>query len=334
MANLLHELSNQIKRGLKPQNTIPVASLFKYYHSWQGMLEKLEYNTPLGFWGDQITNDISQDLQLGNSGKNFYVDWGNITSPLPEFLLNNSTYPIGNASITDELVFAEADKGETVNTLITDDEMNGLPYDKPGSGANQHRKSMNQGVAKRGLWRIAAPNDTSNQCFVYTTTGPVIDASGTRKSLSSVDLLQIKNEAKKRGFDSNLVIVLTLQHIMDLVLTDTLFKDMYVKNNGSGKPINYLGIDIVEAMDNPYYNLSTKEKLAYGSTPVSGTHEEASIGFKSDRIVKAFSEVYFYNASAANNPQMRQTEFGTRRYFLYCPLGEQNNCQVSVLNGY
>lgn len=334
MAKLLTELSTKIKRGLKPQNTIPVASLFKYYHSWQGMLEKLEYQAPLGFWGDQITNDISQDLQMGNNGKNFYADWGNITSPMPAFLLNNSTYPIGSAGINDELLIVEADKGETENTTITDDEMNGLPYDKPGTGAAQHRKSMNEGIAKRGLWRIAAPENTTNECFVYTTTGAVIDPTGTRKSFSQTDLLQIKNEAKRRGFDKNLVLVLTLQHIMDLVLTDTLFKDMYVKANGSGQPLNYLGVTIMEAMDNPYYNLSNKKILAYGSAPVSGTHEEASIGFKADRMVKAFSEMYFYNASAANDPQMRQTEFGTRRYFLFSPVGGVNNCQVSVLNGY
>lgn len=327
-------LNPLIKRGLKPERTIPAASLFRYEHSWQGMLEKLEYDAPLGFWGDQITNDISQDMQLGNKGRDFYVDWGNVTSELPEFLLDNTTYPIGSAPITDELLTGLANKGETVNTVITDDEMNGLPYDKPNTGAAQHRKSMMEGIAKVGLWRLAAPGDTTNQCFVYKTTGQVLDASGTRKSFSDIDLFNIKEEAKRRGFDKNLVIVLTLQHIKDLCLNDIMFKEMYIKSNGSGVPLNYFGIKVMEAIDNPYYNLNNLDKLAYGAAPVSGTHEEASIGFKADRMVKAFSEVYFYNASAANDPQMRQTEFGTRRYFLYCPMGEVNNCQVSVINGY
>jgi hypothetical protein len=317
-----------------PAGAVPTNSLTRYSHLFLDLLEKMKYQRQLGFWGDQITMDLSSKLKLSDNGGTFYIDWGNITGGEPNFLDNNTIYPIASQQITDELKTAEADKGETDNTDITDDEMEGIPYDKEGSGLALHREKMNEGIAAKGLWRISATGDTTNECFVYKTTGNVLDASGTRRSLSPNDILNIIQEAKRRGFNQNLVLVLTTQHIFDLVRNDIAFKDLYLQNTQNGVPIKYYGLTILEDNTGVYYNLTTLQKLAYAASPVSGTHEEGSVGFRKDKIVKAFSDVYTYMADSKTNPEYRKRKFGTRRYHLHVPKGEVYNCQVSIVNGY
>jgi hypothetical protein len=133
----------------------------------------------------------------------------------PEVLINNSTYPIAVARRTDTSTAISLFKYDTTNTKITDDELYGLPYDKPGSVQMQHRETLEEQTQAHALHSMAPVANTASTP-ILVTTGP--DDGTGRKRLISKDLINYKKDLSAPGLKiptKGRVLVLCPDHIAD-----------------------------------------------------------------------------------------------------------------------
>ena len=237
----------------------------------------------------------------------------------PAVLINNTTYPIAANLRTDADVAVSLDKYDTENTIITDDELHGLPYDKKGSVLEQHQLTMEEKTSEKAAHSLAPQADTAGTP-ILRTTGALVNG---RRSLAMADIILLKKK-----FDDLKVprvgrrLVLCNQHIQDLLSISQVFENQYNKI-GEGQIIPKLyGFEIHEFAFTVQYvddGVAAVTKKAWGAAAVAANDCDASFAFYVNRAMKAKGTLTFYNKEAKTDPQYRQSMFGARLYFLTLP---------------
>ena len=236
----------------------------------------------------------------------------------PAVLINNTTYPISSAQRTDADVVISLDKFDTENTLITDDELQAIPYDKPGSVIEQHRAVLEEKTAEKSAHSLCPQADSSDTPLVFTT-GSSNGATNARKRLQVADIVKAK-----RYLDDLKVpligreLVLCNSHVEDLLISSQAFKDQWYKAE-SGTIFNMFGFIISQFVANPLFSNTTGEKKAFGAALNAADDLDVSFFYYNKRAVQARGTASMYKAEAKNDPKYRRTEVGFRLYHLCLP---------------
>lgn len=234
----------------------------------------------------------------------------------PEVLINTTTYPIGISTIEDADKPIGLDKYQTNRTVVTDDTLHAISYDKMASDIDLHKEAVEEKKYAKAIHAIA-PSEHVAGAPVIATTGEVYEG---RKRLTIVDILKLK-----KAFDdlkvplSQRVLVLCSDHANDLLSLDQKFADQYA-NHETGKIGRKFGFDIYEFVDNPLYNATTGKKIAFGA--VAGADDTvASVAFVDSKCMRADGSLKMYYKKAENNPDTQQSEVNFRKYSICLPMG-------------
>lgn len=230
----------------------------------------------------------------------------------PEVLINNTSYPIKSARREDGQTIIALDKFDTENTIITDDELYGIPYDKEGSVVRQHREVLEVKTGNKGLHNIAPTSHTANTPIVNTTGA---DNGNSRKRLKNIDIINLKTYYDAIcPNDGNRILVLCTDHVNDLLFDESQnsFRDQYNKRETGLIAANYYGFRIYENYYNPTFD-GSNVKRAFEAT-AAGTDRNASIAFYAPRAAKAMGSVKYYKSLAQDDPENRSTKLGARMY--------------------
>lgn len=242
----------------------------------------------------------------------------------PEVLINNNTYPIAISQRTDTSTAISLFKYDTTNTKITDDELYGLPYDKPGSVQQQHRETLEEETQAHALHSLA-PLGNTIKTPILETTG---QADGTRKRLTSKDLINYKKTLDKLKIPKKgRVLVLSADHVADLLLEDKALEMQYHNHKEGAISKNYYGFELYEDIYSPEYDGSL-DKIPFGSN-TSG--RAASVLFLAQRTAKARGSVKRYMSKAEDDPENRETLVGFRLYFIAIPTSLKG--QGAIVSG-
>ncbi|NJM14019.1 MAG: hypothetical protein HC896_00300 [Bacteroidales bacterium] len=237
----------------------------------------------------------------------------------PTVLINNNTYPINSAQREDDTIVISLDKLETENTIITDDELYALPYDKKGSVLNQHREVLEEFAATRSLHSLCpAAINVSNQP-VLRSTGNSNSETVARRRLTVNDVIRMK-----RALDLLKIpmmgreMVLNPWHVEDLLMSSEAFKEQWYKKE-TGKILNMFGFEISEMAYYPVFSQASGNKAAFNAVANPADDLAASVVMYRQRAVQARGSVTMYYARAEDDPKYRQSEVGFRLYHVCIP---------------
>ena len=233
----------------------------------------------------------------------------------PEVLVNNTTYPLEVTELEDGDIAVKLDKFQSKPTRVTDDELHALGYDKMSSVVERHKDAFSETKFKRAIHSIA-PAEHTTKTPVILTSGEVVDG---RKRLTRSDII-----ALKKAFDKALIpkegriLVLCADHVADLLEQDQKFSTQYY-NYESGAISRLYGFEVYEYDQCPYFNTTTKKKLACGARPGDGD-AQSSVAFTTKRVMRADGSTKTYLQEAAANPTTQENLFSMRTYTLCLPL--------------
>ena len=254
--------------------------------------ESLGWYDRIKSYDQYVDNDVIHFTELGGD---------------PDVLVNNTTYPLNIQELKDADKPISLDYFDTTATPVTDDELHAC---------------MQKAI------HAIAPAENKTTSPVLVTTGV---ADGTRKKFTTTDLL-----ALKRKFDDmkipkkDRVLVMCSDHVNDLLETDQKFKEHYNINQTEGKICRLYGFDIYEYDGTPYYNATTKKKLAWGAA-TADTDMQASVAFYVGRMMKANGSVQFYHSEASKDPLYHRNLVNFRKWGICLPLSDKN-CTAAVIS--
>jgi len=251
----------------------------------------------------------SFDSRVANNNTIHFVDIGGD----PDVLINNTTYPIEIVAVTDDDKAIGLDKYQTVATTITDDEARCLSYDKMASVIERHRLIVDEKKIAKALHALA-PADHAAKHPVLKTTGATVDG---RKRLTVQDIIDLKAAFDKQKIpQQGRILVLNPDHVADLLIADTAFANRY-NNTNTGAISNMYGFETYEYVDCPLYTVSTKAKVAWGTTATNAM-QQASVAFYAPRMMKATGETKAYIGEP--EPTYQRWLYNLRHYFICLPL--------------
>jgi hypothetical protein len=236
----------------------------------------------------------------------------------PNVLINNTTYPIASAQRADDDIVISLDKFDTENTIISDDELYGLPYDKKGSVLNQHREVLEEKTAEKSLHALCPAEDTADTPVILTT-GTSNGEPNARKRLTVSDIAKLK-----RALDLLKVpqigreLVLNPWHVEDLLQTSQAFAEQWYRRE-TGKILNMFGFNISEMGYYPVFNSANGQKTAFGAVANPATDLAASVAFYAPRAIQAKGSAKMYYKDSSTDPKYRQSEIGFRLYHICLP---------------
>lgn len=237
---------------------------------------------------------------------------------LPDVLINNTTYPIPLQTIGETDVPIALNKYQSKRTPITDDELFALSYKKIATMIGRHGLAMAIEKAKKSIHSLAPSGNTAAMPVLLTTGAD--DGTG-RKKLLWDDVVALKRALDKLEYpEEDRRLVLCSDHVNDLIANDQRFSNQYY-DRATGKAYNQLGFEIMDYVQNPWYNPATKLKLSYGATP-SGTSRRASVFFCKNRTATATGWTKMYNSLAQDHPDTQQSEINFRHYHIAMPTEE------------
>lgn len=234
----------------------------------------------------------------------------------PNVLINNSSYPIASNQRTDDTSAISLFKYETENTIITDDELYALPYDKKGSVMEQHRLVLQEKTGQHGLWCLTVSGN-SGTTPVLATTG-ADDGTG-RLRLRTQDIIALKAamDALKIPLGDR-VLVLSSTHVADLLVEDLSFQQRYQGVKDGKISDNFYGFEIYESVYTPAFNSSSAKK-AFGASPAAGD-KVSSVAFIRSRAFQAAGTAEMYYQDSKLNTQYRRSEVGFRIWAAVLPM--------------
>lgn len=239
----------------------------------------------------------------------------------PTVLINNTTYPIAAAVRDDADIAITLDKLDTTNTIVTDDEMYGITYDKLGSVIDQHNDKLQEEARQLGLHNLCVNGNTSTTPVLVTTGAESLLNPGF-KALRLVDIATLKARADSlRVPKAGRVLVLNSTHVNELLMDQlengtNVFRDLYV-NTKTGEAIDFYGFTIYEDTYSVMFNAAGTKK-AYGAAAASGDRP-ASVFVIAERAFQANGTAKFYLREAKDDPEMRQNRAGFRLYTKMMP---------------
>ena len=123
--------------------------------------------------------------------------------------------------------------------------------------------------------------------------------------------------------------MLCADHVADLLESGQKFANQYY-NYESGAITRLYGFEVYEYNECPYYNTTTKKKLAYGAVPTAATDRQCSVAFSLKRAMKANGSTKSYLQEAASNPTTQENLFSMRTYTLCLPT--KNEGQGAIVS--
>lgn len=278
---------------------------------WTGeLIKKFRHE---GMWLARIPN--RNDLVVNNTIH--LVDIG----ADPDVLINNTTYPIPINLREDSDVPIGLDKFDTENTAVSDDELQGLPYDKPGSVMNQHNETLEEKTAEKAAHSLA-PSSHDAATPIIATSGSSNGETVARKRLTPEDITKAKKALDKMKVPKrDRILVLCPDHVQDLLVTDEKFALQY-KNIRTGEVLPMYGFDIYEFGGNPKYSYadSAYSKKAFGSADDDANDHVSSLFLYTGRTMQFRGDVKMYKSDASSDPEFRRTVVGFRLYHMCVPV--------------
>lgn len=254
-------------------------------------------------YDDKVENDVIHFVNIGGS---------------PKVLINNTTYPIGISALKDTDKPIGLDKYQTERTIVTDDELHAISYDKMSSTIERHKNSIEERKYAKAIHALA-PAENKVGAPVIATSGAALDG---RKALTKADILRLKKEFDRLKVPSGQrVLVLCADHVNDLLALDQNFERQY-HNYEEGKIGRTLGFDVYEYADCPHYIAATGKKKPFGAAVDEAQHTMASVAFADTKCMRADGSLKMYYLKSENNPATQASEVNFRKYSICLPLGE------------
>lgn len=243
----------------------------------------------------------------------------------PKVLIDNTNYPIVKNNRDDSHVIIALHKFDTENTIVTEDELYALPYEKTSDVQEQHRETLEDTTLEYGLWGLAPQaHDAANNLFVLETTG-ANDGTG-RKKLQTSDLRKLQADMNKKGIDKNgRILILCDDHVSDLLDEDKKFYTQYHNQAEGVISSKYYGFKIYEDSTTPEYNDTTLAKIPFGSATVG---RKSSVVFHKGTTAKAVGTVSRFARMAADDPENRENTIGFRLYHIIVAYGIEGSAAI------
>ncbi len=242
----------------------------------------------------------------------------------PDVLINNSTYPLALQAYTDSKVTIQLDKYQTLVTTLTDDQVIGAAYDRIDSATRTHVESILEKKYGKAAHAIA-PSANTGTTPVMLTTGTLV---GGRRRLIYDDLVNFGLACDAAGMSRiGRRFVPSPQHYADMLLDRQNFGDQLVNYREGTLAPKIAGFEIFPSfINNPFYTVSTKAKIAFASTPGAGTTSQASVAFAKSGIAKktGLTRQYYDKPTARN----QQNEYALRHYFIAVPFETKDVASV------
>ena len=243
----------------------------------------------------------------------------------PKVLIDNTNYPIVKNERDDSHVIIALHKFDTENTIVTDDELYALPYEKTSDVQEQHRETLEDTTLEYGLWGLAPQaNDAANNLFVLVTTGEN-DGTG-RLKLTTKDLRTLQALMNKKGIDKNgRILILSDDHVSDLLEEDRKFYTQYHNQAEGVISSKYYGFKIYEDSTTPEYNDTTLAKIPFGSATLG---RKSSVIFHKGTTAKAVGTVKRFARMAEEDPENRENTIGFRLYHIIVAYGIEGSAAI------
>ncbi len=282
--------------------------------------------------GELIKNFRHENSFLSRIGKkNEYVNNNAINlvdmGADPTVLINNTTYPIDSAGRTDTNISIALDKFDTTNTLLTNDELYALPYDKEGSILQQHRETLEEKTQEKAIHSLCPAANTASTPVVFTS-GATDGETIPRLRLVVNDIIKLKRKLDDLKIPMlGRELVLCNKHVEDLLMTSQTFKEQWYAIK-SGVVLDMFGFLISQSVATPLFSSTNSQKKAFGAAAVAATDLATSVAYYNKRAVQARGEVIMYKAEAKGDPKFRRTEIGFRLYHICLPKKNTGFCAL------
>lgn len=290
-----------------------------YKEVWTGELVKSLREFMSGSW----LEGISDSSALVNNDTIHLVDVG----VDPDVLIDNTTYPIDLQSLDDKDLTISLSKFQTKVTPITDDELYAISYNKIARVKESHANAIADAKFAKAAHAFCAKKNGVNTPILKTSGEK--DAAGRRK-MTTKDVLEMKRAMDNLKVPtSNRRLVLSPDHVNDLLETDQNFKEQYNINRNEGKVGRLYGFDIYEFVNTPYYSKAGVKK-DLGVSPAEGEFQ-CSFAFYTKRVFKATGSTKMYWSAAENDPEYQRNKINFRHYFIAMP--KKNDAGVVMMSG-
>ncbi len=260
----------------------------------------------------------SQLVQRSQKGAYEVIHLADMES-LPEVLINNEKYPIGYQDLPNGDLAFTLDKYQTVATPITDDEARYVTFNKISAVQKAHKVAI---LAKKYAKAVhaLAPLEHTTETPVLLTSG---ESANGKKRASIKDIIELQKAFTNAGVpvDNNRVLVLSSDHLTDLLIEDKDLQKNYVNTKtGTIQPLLY-GFNVYTYSAMPSYTLATKAKTAFGQLPTSA-ETKASIAFYAPDMFRAMgSTTLYYDKPETQN---QRASINYRHYFLVAPKRQKS----------
>lgn len=247
----------------------------------------------------------------------------------PDVLVNNTTYPIPLQALNDTDITISLDKFQSKVTPITDDELYALSYDKMARVKESHGNAINDAKFAKAAHALCATQNSATTP-VLVTTGER-DADTGRLKLTVQDVINMKRSLDKLKVPSqNRRLVLSTDHVNDLLETSQTFKEQYNINRADGTVGRLFGFDIYEFANNPLYTTAGKKKDV-GAAASAGEFQ-CSFAFYTPRVFKCTGSTKMYYSEASTDPEYQHNKINFRHYFICMP--KKADAGVVMRSGY
>jgi len=247
----------------------------------------------------------------------------------PDVLVNNTTYPIPLQALNDTDITISLDKFQSKVTPITDDELYALSYDKMARVKESHGNAINDAKFAKAAHALCATQNSATTP-VLVTTGER-DADTGRLKLTVQDVINMKRSLDKLKVPSqNRRLVLSTDHVNDLLETSQTFKEQYNINRADGTVGRLFGFDIYEFANNPLYTTAGKKKDV-GAAASAGEFQ-CSFAFYAPRVFKCTGSTKMYYSEASTDPEYQRNKINFRHYFICMP--KKADAGVVMRSGY
>ncbi|QAA81405.1 hypothetical protein EI546_06530 [Aequorivita sp. H23M31] len=247
----------------------------------------------------------------------------------PKVLIDNTNYPIVKNRRDDSHIVISLHKFDTENTIVTEDELYALPYEKVSDVQAQHRETLEDETQEYGLWGLAPQEKAeAENLFVLETTG-TDDGTG-RKKLTTKDLRTLQEKMNAKGINKKgRILILCDEHVSDLLDEDKKFYTQYHNHKEGAIASRYYGFTIYEDSTTPEYAYNagaTKwEKIAYGSAI---TGNKSSVVFHKGSTAKAAGSVKRFMRAASEDPENRENTIGFRLWHIIVAYGIEGSAAI------
>lgn len=247
----------------------------------------------------------------------------------PEVLINNNTYPLEIQELPDGDIAISLDKFETRPTSVTDDELYAVSFDKMKRVRDSHSDAMTEKKLIKAAHALCASSNTASTPIIVTTGD--VDPNTGRKKLTKADLLAAKAAMDKLKVPAdNRRLVLSPEHVIDILGWSEEFQKQYSLDNVNGKVGRLFGFDIYEFVGTPYYTADGVKK-SIGAN-ISAGEFQCSFAFYTKRIFKATGSIQMYFSEASKDPIYHRNLIDFLQRFVVLP--KKADAGVVIRSGY